>query len=119
MDISLKSGGNKILSSGTVLSYGAESNIEFFIKAEGDEIAFKIILQFDNDSNDKRPHTQIRPNLEDKTIEITCYNFPKAGTTKEPMNLATIDEKKILMNFSVSRLSDSGIRQVVYTFYEG
>ena len=121
MDISLKSDGYKIISSGVVLSYGAESNIELFVGEEGDDSAFRIILQFDYDNNDKRTYSRINSNSSDKTIEITCFNFaPEGSTTAEPLNLATVRGKKFLMSFYVSRVGlKSGIRQVVYTFYEG
>ncbi len=119
MNISLRSDELIILSSGSVLTYSANSNIEFLINTEDEDTAFKVILKFNDDDNGK-PYSKVRPNLEEKRIDITCYNFPKDASTREPLDLATINDKKLLLNFSIKRTSDKGgIRQIAYTFYEG
>lgn len=120
MSTVLKSDGKQIIDSGTVLTYASDSNLEIIVDKNEDDYAIKIILEFDSDNENSKPYLRFETKQQEKTIVIKCLNFTNtlgSGTSKV-LELATINEKKLFMNFIIRRLND-GIREVVYTLYEG
>ena len=102
----------EILGSGTIISFKDET-INFELSPQ-----VKIILRFvqDNDVKDQKMDFRI---INSNQIEILLTNFNNSlGTGNvEPLELATIDNKKIYLNFVVYSINEMISKTVHYTWY--
>lgn len=116
MEIAVSSANYDILNSGLVTTFEYDSNI--FFKLNFTYLSFKFDLEFkfiDDDTNEYSIEKKIDEN---NKIILECKNFNNEfgiGTTKA-IEIATIRNKKMYMNFSVRTLSNTQ-RILDYTFY--
>lgn len=102
----------EVLNSGTIISFKDES-INFELTP-----LVKVILRFVQDNEVKEQKMDFKV-VNNNQIEILLTNFNNSlGTgNAEPLELATIDNKKIYFNFVVYSLNGMESKTVHYTWY--
>lgn len=116
MDLSINSDNYKILKSGTAMSFNKDSSINF--ACDFKEINFRFEIEF-NFLDTETKELGIEKKIEDNNkIIFECKNFNNTlGTaTTKVIDLATINNKKMYINFLVTKL-DNSPRVLHYTFY--
>lgn len=107
-----------VTDSGSVFLFSDKSNLE--ISQNVDDFVFKIVFLFETVDNKKQ---FVDKNVVGNTIEIKCVNFNnELGTgTIEPVNIATINHKKLYIHFWTylqgSQVGKRKARKLEYTFY--
>lgn len=118
MNITLSTGGRRVLSSGTAILNSSDSDLKFEI--EHNEFSFCIILKFINrKGNEQSMEKEVKS--EDNTLILKCTNFNNAlGTgTLKPLPIATVSGKEIFLHFWSYLLGNKeSTRKVEYTFLE-
>lgn len=105
----------EIIDSGALIAYDNDSNVIMSIECDEN---FTFNLKFVFDSSDCKDHN-LKLRIDDNTIELTCTNFDNAlGTgTAKPIELATVNGKKVYLNFCAYSLLNNAMRKIDYTIY--
>ena len=92
MQIHLSSDKYDIIHSGQVFLFEKNKNLRLEVDTE-DDLIFTIELRFyENESGDQ----EIRQNINENQILLSCYNFHKMGAgLKTPVEVATVKGKKL------------------------
>lgn len=109
----IKSNELTIIGSGNVTNYDSDSKLSFRIEIEKE--TFEVIFSFINDTTD---NVKLETKVHENQIILECTNFKNplgAGTTKA-IEIAKIKNKKLFINFNVSKLTN-GPQNLNYTFY--
>lgn len=118
MKIEISTDGYKIVSSGSVFLFDSDSEIRLHVIAS-DNFKFNIVMRFDKSEVSE---SSINKEVKENTITFTCYGFNSSlGTgTVEPLSIATIAEKELLLHFWVYLMgtSQKSARKIEYTFLE-
>lgn len=116
MDFKISTSGYNVVSSGSVILYGADSELRLSVVASK-TFSFEIILEFIK--NDEKEQNLSKA-VEENTITFKCINFNNSlGTgTVEPLSIATIGGKKLFLHFWSYLMGDASVRKVEYTFLE-
>lgn len=104
-----------IIDSGSISSFDSKSNIGFKLKIENQQINIVFNFSEDVDTNKLGLKTVVD---KDNGIIIECINFnnPIGAGTVKAIELATVNGKKLYINFNVSKLNN-GPHLINYTFY--
>ena len=113
MQIHLSSDKYDVIHSGQVFLFEKNKNLRLEVDTE-DDLIFTIELRFyENESGDQ----EIRQNINENQILLSCYNFHKMGAgLKTPVEVATVKGKKLYF-FFWSDLIAGESRSVSYTFF--
>lgn len=105
-----------IVDSGAVITYSGMSDLTLSVKANKD-FTFSIVIRFESA---KEKEQKIERNVSGNLITLTCVNFDNSlGTgTAEPLDIATIEGKKLYLNLWAYALGAGAQRYIVYTFYQ-
>ena len=105
-----------ILDSGSVITYGADSDVRFDVICD-ESFAFSVVIRFEKENSDL---SEIRRSTEGNSIIYTCINFrSNVGVgTSVPLELATYNGKRIYINFWIYDLGQVVLRNVEYTLYQ-
>lgn len=105
-----------ILDSGSVITFNSTADLTLSIDVK--TFHFNLVIKFENEKGGKR---ELRNNVstETNTITITCINFdnPLGTSTKTAIELATVQGKKIYLNFEVSCIDKDSPKNIIYTLY--
>lgn len=107
MTIEKSSSNHIILDSGSAITYSSTAELSFLVQMDS-IFSFILVLKFE--STGEKQH-EIRQNVSDNTITLTCVNFDNSletGTTK-PIELATFDGKKYTLIFGYMHLEKNCI----------
>ncbi len=117
MNFSISTNGYKVVSSGTVMLYDANSELKLCVVASED-FSFDVILRFIKTDDGKH---ELAKEIRGSTITFKCMNFSNAlGTgTVKPLSIATVAGKELLLHFWSYLLGENNsARKVEYTFLE-
>ena len=116
MDLTINSDNYKILKSGTVMCFSKDSSINLICSFK--EINFSFEVEFDFLDTETKEISMQKKIEENNKIILECMNFNNTlGTaTTRAIDLATINNKKMYINFLVTKL-DNSPRVMHYTFY--
>ncbi|KQR71879.1 DUF6864 domain-containing function [Pedobacter sp. Leaf176] len=111
----ITSGDYEIYNSGTVLSFEAEP-ITFHLA-----IDLKIHLSFKDEEENKDVHKMEFKQISGTELEIILINFNNSlGTgNASPLEVGTLNNKKLYLNFTVYALNIKTTKTVHYTWYLG
>ena len=117
MKISKSSGKYRILESGSVFTYSGTDDVTFHIKMDN-KFKFQVILKF-QETESGAQKIYFDTDGESNRITMTCINFnhPLGTGTKKPIELATVNKKKVFINFCIYARGDEIPRKITYTFY--
>src|SRR5689334_19200400 len=104
----IRTSGKDVIASGTVLT-ADNRNVEFQLAH------LRVIMEFITDSSPTRMEGKENGPSE---LTLSLYNFNNsigAGTTS-PIEIGTLNGRKLLLAFMIYALSDSSIKNVHYTF---
>ena len=107
----------EIIDFGSLMTYDNSSEVKIKIECDNG-FAFNLIFNFD--SSDSKEHNLKLRIDKDNTIVFLCTNFDNTlGTgTSKPIELATVDNKKVYINFWVYSLGQKAMRKIDYTIYK-
>lgn len=116
MQVHLSSGNYSIIACGESFLFGSYEDLTIQVD-DGDAFQIKIIMKFTEDSSGEH---DIKTDVEDDSLVITCVNFSSRGTgLKRPAHIADVNGKKVYLMFSSSYLGDKEdkSRSVKYTVF--
>lgn len=116
MGLKISSDNYNVLQTGTVMSFYKDSPINLFCKFTEVDFGFEVEFSFiDTDTNEIGLEKRVE---EGNKIILECKNFKNGlGTgTTNPFELATVNNKKLYINFCITKL-DSAPRVLHYTFF--
>lgn len=115
MEITKSSSNHEILDSGSIILFDGDAELELSIKMD-DSFQFGVILRFESTNDGKQNLTS---DVNDNKITLSCINFNNIlGTgTRQPIELAQFQGKRVYMHFWVYALGDTSLRRIAYTFY--
>ena len=102
-----------VIGSGNVTNYEEDSLLSF--KLDIDNEKFEIVFAFIDDDTEK-VNLEAKVHNNKVTLECTNFNNPLGTGTTKAIEVAKISNKKLFVNFSVSKLI-KGPRNLSYTFY--
>lgn len=103
-----------VIGSGNVTNYEENSLLSF--KLDIDNEKFEIVFDFIDDNNTEEVNLKAKVHNNKVTLECTNFNNPLGTGTTKAIEVAKISNKKLFINFSVSKLI-KGPRNLSYTFY--
>ena len=109
---------HRIIVSGSLITF-REDPLTLSLPLEGEDLSF--IFSFHHDSVDpQRPRVEVVP-CSDRKLELQFVNFDyDLGTGNiNPIEIGTLDEKPLYLNYRIYALADSDCRLLHYTFYQG
>ena len=117
MQITKMSKEKKILDSGSIITFDSTADISFDVQFDNN-FSFKLIFKFENDANNKSHSLNF--NLLDNTITFSCVNFNNVlGTgTKKPLEIATVENKKVFITFWVTAMGLESLKRLDYSIYQ-
>lgn len=116
MKISLESGNLDVLTTGTAFLKEPNSDLTFNLNFEEENFKIRIVLKFV--STDEKEYS-IEREISGNTATLLCYNFDeKSGIgTSFPIDMATINDRKLYLHFWAYMIGKNETRKVEYTFY--
>lgn len=104
----------KIVESGSVILYNYDSDWTVNVKAN-DDFEFSIVVKFKVNPDEEK---QIGRKVADNKVELTCVNFDNTmgSGTVVPIEIATINNKKLSLHLWVYSLGKKEGRRLEYTF---
>ncbi len=117
MKIEKSSANHTILDTGSVITFDSSAELSFGIDMD-ENFKFDLILKFEKD--DKNIKYDVKKAVNGNVITLTCINFDyDLGIgTNFPIELATVNGKKVYINFWVYALGEDSLRKITYTFYQ-
>lgn len=116
MQLKISTNGYNVLASGTVIFYDIDSEMKLHVEVNP-EFEFDMIFVFSKDNKERSIEKKVQGNV----VTLTCYNFnDQLGTgTVEPLDVATIGDKKLVLHFWTYVMGDKkAARKIEYTFLE-
>ncbi len=115
MKFEFSTNNQQVVQSGSVILYDYNSDWVVDVEAS-DKFKFRIIVKFEFDANEKQ-HIK-RKVIKDNKVELVCVNFGNTlgSGTVLPMEIATIQGKKLNLHLWVYVLGDNEGRRLEYTF---
>lgn len=115
MNVEVRTKKYNIIKSGIVFIPREEDQLELHIQAS-ETFEFMVVLKF---VMKKDVEQNIEVEIKDNVITYICTNFKETGTgTKEGVELATISNKKVYLNFWHYKMSDESPRKIEYSIYQ-
>lgn len=117
MHVQLESKDHYVISSGSVISFNGDPLV-LKMPLVGEDLTFVFSFSSDLDNPDK-PTLRVIPHGERK-LEIQFVNFDcELGTGNlSPVEVGSIDDKTLFLNYRVYILSNSDCRLLHYTLYQ-
>jgi len=115
--MAIKSGNNKIVNTGSVISF-SDSSVTIDIGTQ--EPKLKLTLIFKNDQEKKTPEMSAEVKGGNKELQLTLYNFNNSlgqGNTN-PINIGKLDGHNMFLNFVVYALGGTPSKLLHYTIYQ-
>ncbi len=117
MALLIKTGDNKVLESGSVISFGdneVELELDFFKTTP----ATFLVFSFNADTKNTGTSMETAITESNKKLEVKLYNFESSldAGNSEPMEIGLLDNKKVFLSFRVRKIGPS--RTIDYTFYQ-
>ena len=115
MIISKTSGEKQVLDSSSIILFDTTSTVNFNIQCD-DTFSFELIFKFMNDNSKKQ---ELKIEASENIITLLCLNFNNVlGTgTKQALEIATFEGRKIYINFWVTALGKDSLKRLDYTIY--
>lgn len=114
----VRSGKYKIIETGSVIPFDGDTDVEFLITTTLD---FTFTLKLVFEENGKERDIEKAVDEKENVISFRCLNFGAGAGTTEPLELATVSGKRVLLHFWTQRMTEKkNIRRIDYTvFLEG
>ena len=117
MKVTKKISNYEIVDSGSLITCDNSQRVEFTVECDN---GFVFILRFEFEKNSDNGHNLKLRIDNNNTIVFLCTNFDNTlGTgTNKPIELATVDNKKIYINFWIYALGQDTLKKIDYTIYK-
>lgn len=113
--VTITSGGNEVLATGTVIGYSAEPTI---IKINVPDFLMVIHFNFVDSSSSETSELKASVN-EDQELVLTFLNFQSSLSTgnTQPIHIGHYDKRRIFINYRITALTEGSGKLIYYTFY--
>ena len=89
------SGNYLVVESGSVIPFSSSSNVEFILELSPD-FSFTVKIECEDNGGEREMKKEV--DVEKNIIIYKCINFDLGAGTIEPLDLATVDGKKVFLH---------------------
>lgn len=113
--MNIYSGDYRVIESGSVIPFNGNYTTEFQLQLQTD---FMIRLQISFEENGGERDIIKKVDEDEMIVEYKCVNFGSGAGTIEPLDLATVEGKKVYIHLWAQRLSSkNNTRRIDYTIF--
>lgn len=113
--LKIKSGDKDLIASGSMMTFDGD---DIQIEIGNKEGPLLLILRFAKDEENKevRKASEVK---DQKTLQITFYNYKDTRFTTIPWNIGTLYKRKLYIVYHIEPMHNNEMRNITYSFFLG